>query len=193
MLGYGAVSLSGNPTKAPQRTLLPGRIIPNQPDNQGATGRGTAFFNAAPAINRVEKGEPALVHPNFDDLPDGVNYSGIRAGIASLSDGGAGLIYEARRSIIAQGAKLFRNQHFNLQGLTRRIAAPDAQSQTETGYTLPLQWFAYRTKNYYDSPAGKASPGSSQTNKQPTLKKPAPTASIPTSMPWNVSAPGVPY
>ena len=96
-------------------------------------------------------------------------------------------------SPLAQAQKLRKNVHFNIQGITRRIVSPDAQTQTETGYTLPLQEFGFIVDKNWNSPAGKSVGGSMLAARQPSLKRPQPTASIPTAMPWNVSAPGQTY
>lgn len=167
MLGYAAVRLSGNPSAAPRRILIPDSVSTYSPDSRGTTdfekdSNGDNTFTPA-------KGQPMVV-------PKGQSFAGMNE-----------LIKEAYVGQRAQAQKLRNNTHFNLQGITRRITAPDRQSQTEQGYTLPLQWFAYKSSMLWNTPAGRSVAG--KVLAQPTLKKPAPTQSIPVRMPWN-SAPG---
>lgn len=190
MLGYGEVRMNYNPRTQPIRTLLPGRMIPDSPDSQGPLGFGSVLVDPQGEDHGDQdlrqsnwtKGRPLF---GFDYMKMAENGKGT----GSAHDD----FYEVYFSPLAQAQKLRRNVHFNLQGLTRRIVSPDAQTQTETGYTLPLQEFAFISDKIWNSPSGRNVAGSTIASVQPTLQRAAPTASIPTAMPWNVSAPGQTY
>jgi hypothetical protein len=195
MLGYAEVRMNYGPgIQPPMRTLLPGEKIPDNPDNRGATGYGGWTPKADITTNTPisgDHGDSDLTQENFTTgVPTGKNYKQPLAGAIMLA-GQNNLISEAYGSALAQAQKLRNNQHFNLQGLTRRIVSPDPQTQFEQGYTLPLQSFAFISSKLWNTPAGRNVAGSTMTHKQPSLKRPAPTSSIPTRMPWNgISAPG---
>lgn len=205
------VRMTGIPRAQPVRTMLPNLyLMEGTADNGGGTGAMRILSRDGhykvteniedPVFNK--HGDEDLTQGNFTVQPfePGVVYGGIRAGVASLQDGGAKLIEEAYHSVLAQAQRLRNNTHYNTQGLTRAIWNPDKQSLYEVGYTLPLQWFAYQAKKHFlgtfgpgTSPAGRNAPGSMKASQHPTLKRPIPVASIPTAMPWNVSAPGAIY
>lgn len=198
--------MTGIPRAAPVRTLIPNYYLgEGTADNGGGTGAMRFVPKVSPNIEDPvynKHGDADLTQANFTVNPMivGIKYGGMRMGIASLQDGGGKLIEEAYKSVFAQAQRLRNNVHYNTQGLTRAIGIPDQPSQYEIGYTLPLQWFAYQAKKHFlgtfgpgTSPAGKNAPGSMMGSQHPTLKRPIPTASIPTAMPWNVSAPGAIY
>lgn len=96
------------------------------------------------------------------------------------------LIYEAYNTPMAQAQRLRTAQTLipDLPG-QQMIMSPDAQSQTETGYTQPIQDFtggAVVQGTYFTQPGGTTS-GTALT--QPTLKVAQPQQPIPTGMPWN--------
>lgn len=192
MLGYsGGVSLNYSPRTQPIRTLLPGREISIAPDNQGGTSANETLSQKPDITDGGEEDIRGFIFNTSRPL-FGFDY----ARMAENSKGSENVardFRETRQSPMAQAAKLLKNVHFNLQGLTRRIVSPDIQSQFETGYTLPLQEFAFISDKIWNSPSGRNVAGSTLASQQPTLQQPAPTASIPTKMPWNISAPGQTY
>jgi hypothetical protein len=190
MLGYGDVRMNYSPSTQPIRTLQPGMRIADNPDNAGALGYGSGVNDPL----RADHGDGDLRQSNFTY---GRPMFGIDYARAANGDKGTGDdktdFTQKYTSPLAQAQKLRRNVHFNLQGITRRIVTPDIQTQFETGYTLPLQQFAFISSKLWNTPAGKNVAGSMMSSQQPSLKRSAPTASIPTAMPWNVSAPGQTY
>ena len=200
--------MTGVPREAPVRTLVTSYYVgEGGGDSGGSTGAMRILTPdhhyklsqdiEDPVFNK--HGDEDLTQSNFtvQKFQRGKEqYGGMRAGVMSLQDGGAKLIDEAYDSKLAQAQRLRDNQHYNLQGITRNIPSPDAPSTTEIGYTLPIQWFAYSAKKHFlgtfgpGSPAAANAPGSMLASMHPTLKRALPTATIPTAMPWNVSAPG---
>jgi hypothetical protein len=95
------------------------------------------------------------------------------------------LIYEAYSTPFAQAQRLRDAQTILPDFPTQAILSPDAQSQTETGYTQPIQDFTGGPTvagTYFTQPGGITN-GSS--NSQPNLKMAQPQTPIPTGMPWN--------
>ena len=95
------------------------------------------------------------------------------------------LIYEAYNTPMAQAQRLRNAQQILPDFPSKAILSPDAQSQTETGYTQPIQDFTGGPSvagTYYTQPGGTTS---GNMNNQPTLKLPQPSTPIPTGMPWN--------
>lgn len=190
MLGY--VALNYSPKKQPIRTLLPGEMIPIAPGNEGPaydTGLSQRPDNTDDSDEDLRNFNSKLAAGQILFGRDYKRMATRAKGTGNTPDD----LGENYRGPIAQAAKLHNALHFNFLNLrgSRRIASPDAQSQTETGYTLPLQEFAFISDKIWNSPAGRNVAGTSQS--QPSIGLPAPTASIPTAMPWNVSAPGIPY
>lgn len=182
-----------SPRTQPIRTLLPGKMIPIAPGNEGPVGVG---FSQAP--DNTDDGDQDLRGFN-QKLQAGVILFGKDYRKMAEKSKGTGSapddFDEVYSSPLAQAQKLRNALHFNILNLrgSRRIASPDIQSQFETGYTLPLQEFAFISDKLWNSPAGRNVAGSTMASVQPTLQRPAPVASIPTKMPWNISAPGQTY
>ncbi len=111
-----------------------------------------------------------LPNPNLDV----VDYSKIN-----------GLINAAYNSPMAQGQRLRMSQPMVPGISSQAILSPDAQSQTEIGYTQPIQDFTGGPTiagTYFTQPGG--TPSGSKLN-QPNLKQATPNTPIPTGMPWN--------
>lgn len=187
MLGY--VDLNYSPRQQPIRTLVPGQMTQIAPDNAGAADIG---FSQRP--DNSDNNDTDLRNIDIRLKSGSILFGRDYKRLANRAKGTGNTpedLGESYTGPIAQAAKAHNALHFNLQGITRRIVSPDAQTQTETGYTLPLQDFAFVSDKLWNSPAGRNVAGTSMS--QPSIGLPAPTASIPTAMPWNVSAPGMPY
>lgn len=187
MLGY--VTLNYSPRTQPIRTLIPGRMVPIGPENNGNTGNQQGLTQVP---NNTPAGDEDL--QNYDS-PYGMFGRDYKR-IADRAKGTGNTpkdLEEPYQGPLAQAARAHNILHFNTNNLrgSRRIASPDIQSQFETGYTLPLQEFAFISDKIWNSPAGRNVAGTPMG--QPSIQLPAPTSSIPTAMPWNISAPGGPY
>lgn len=187
MLGY--VELNYSPRQQPVRTLIPGIMTQIAPDNAGPSDTG---FSQKPdnSDNNDEDLRNINIRLHAGNILFGRDYKKLATrakGTGNTPDD----LGENYSGPIAQAARAHDNLHFNLQGLTRRIVSPDAQTQTETGYTLPLQEFAFISDKLWNSPAGRNVAGTPMS--LPSIGVPSPVASIPTAMPWNVSAPGMTY
>lgn len=96
------------------------------------------------------------------------------------------LTWRAYHGPMAQAQRLREMQVIIPNIPAQAILSPDAQSQTEIGYTQPIQDFtggAVISANNLNGP-GNVTPTGTQ-NSQPNLKLPQPSTGIPTGMPWN--------
>lgn len=187
MLGY--VNLNYSPRTQPIRTMIPGKMIPIAPNNSGPTGNQQGLTQRP---NNNSGGDENIQNYDFSYGLFGRDYK--RMASEAKGTGATPEDFEENyQGQRAQASRLHNALHFNFLNLrgSRRIASPDIQSQFETGYTLPLQEFAFISSKLWNTPAGRNVAGTAMS--QPSIQLPAPTASIPTSMPWNVSAPGVSY
>lgn len=171
MLGYtGDVVMTQSRKKAPVRRLIP--YLP-QSDNWGPDDDQSSTFGT----RADSKNDENLL--NFDlHIPSTAAETGIKYEHFHQ-------VARAYHSVVSQGQRLRDNMHFNRRNLagTRKIFSPDAQTQYEMGYTLPLQAFAFISSKLWDSPAGKNVAGKQLAH--PTLKKAQPVNTIPVSMPWS--------
>jgi len=97
-----------------------------------------------------------------------------------------GLIQRAYTSPMAQAQRLRQSQGVLPDFPNQNMRNYDAQSQSEIGYTQPIQQFIApaQSAQYYAQPGG-TSPGGTIMS-QPTLKVAQPTQPIPTAMPWQL-------
>lgn len=172
MLGYSAgdVRMTQSNKTAIVRRLIP--YIP-QADNWGPNANGGQFGSA----NDTQNEENLL---NFDPrIPMTSAETGVKYGSHFQQ------VSRAYTSVVSQGQRLRDNMHFNARNLagTRKIFSPDAQSQYEMGYTLPIQAFAFVSSKLWNTPAGRNVAGKILSH--PTLKKAQPANNIPVSMPWS--------
>lgn len=97
-----------------------------------------------------------------------------------------GLISRAYNSPMAQGQRLRMSQGVLPDFPNQNMRNYDAQSQSEIGYTQPIQEFIApaQSTQYYKQPGGTSAGGTRMS--QPTLKVAQPTTPIATAMPWNL-------
>lgn len=195
-------NLDVHPLEQPLRSLYPGSLLSVSLDSVGHTGYGgSKQFQHGDDAEGDESFDQAIFQTAGSDVGFrrplfGKRYGrgGLRSGVVSLEQFGFNTFEENYTGPVAQAQKLRNNTHFNMMNLrgSRLIASPDPMTQYEIGYTLPLQEFAFIVPKDPFTPAGANNAGSMMAAAHPTLKRPVPTQSIPTAMPWN-SAPGTPY
>lgn len=194
-------NLDVHPLEQPVRSLYPGTLLTDTMDSRGHTGfGGSKQFG----FGGDAQGDASLDQGNFEGDQNvgfrrplfGKEYAmgGMRAGVLTLEQFGQNTLQENYEGAFAQAQKLRNNSHYNKMSLrgSRNIASPDPMTQYEVGYTLPLQEFAFIVPKDPYTPAGRNAPGSMMASVHPTLKRPVPTQSIPTAMPWN-TVPSTPF
>ncbi|MGH2612666.1 MAG: hypothetical protein ACRDFB_06400 [Rhabdochlamydiaceae bacterium] len=93
------------------------------------------------------------------------------------------LIERAYASPMAQAQQLRDHQRILPDFPGKIIYSPDAQSQTEQGYTQPIQNFGVNNPNQVGSVSGASIP--SPVSSQPNLVQAQSSTPITTGMPWN--------